>query len=68
MKILLNGNTYELETGAPLTQLLSRAGLPPDRKGVAVARNGEVVPRAAWELTTLQEGDRVELVSATQGG
>jgi len=38
------------------------------RTGVAVARNGEVVRRAEWPATALAEGDRIELVSATQGG
>jgi sulfur carrier protein len=68
MKLTLNGADRELPAGATLTDLLLLAGLPPDRTGVAVARNGEVVRRAAWSVTILNEGDRIELVSATQGG
>jgi sulfur carrier protein len=68
MKLTLNGADRELAAGATLTDLLLLAGLPPDRNGVAVARNGEVVRRAEWTATTLAEGDRIELVSATQGG
>ena len=68
MKIVLNGASRELDDGASLTAMLVSAGLPPDRKGVAVAVNGEVIPRATWPATMLREGDRVELVSATQGG
>lgn len=68
MKLTLNGADRELPAGANLTDLLLLAGLPPDRAGVAVARNGEVVRRADWPTTLLNEGDRIELVSATQGG
>jgi sulfur carrier protein len=38
------------------------------RAGLAVARNGEVVPRAEWERTRLADGDRVEILAATAGG
>ncbi len=68
MKLTLNGADRELPAGATLTDLLLLAGLPPDRTGVAIARNGEVVRRAEWPSTALAEGDRIELVSATQGG
>jgi sulfur carrier protein len=40
----------------------------PDGRGIAVAVNGEVVPRTAWAGTPLRDGDRVEVLSATQGG
>lgn len=39
-----------------------------DGRGVAVALNGAVVPRAAWERTWLSAGDDVEIVRARQGG
>ncbi|PWR10215.1 thiamine biosynthesis protein ThiS [Micromonospora acroterricola] len=38
------------------------------QRGVAVAVNGEVVPRAGWPATTLRDGDRVEVLTAAQGG
>ena len=38
------------------------------RLGLAVARNGAVVPRSQWSQTTLEPGDVVEIVSAVQGG
>lgn len=38
------------------------------RRGVAVAVNGEVVPRSTWENTALAEGDSVEVLTAAQGG
>ena len=39
-----------------------------DRRRVAVARNGEVVPRSTWAGTELQGGDAVEVLSAVAGG
>jgi sulfur carrier protein len=39
-----------------------------ERRGVAVAVDGEVVPRADWDTTFLTADARVELVGATQGG
>ncbi|MCW1249033.1 sulfur carrier protein ThiS [Acaricomes phytoseiuli] len=38
------------------------------RLGLAVARNGEVVPRASWASTRLADGDRLDIVTAVQGG
>lgn len=38
------------------------------RRGVAVAVNGEVVPRTRWAGTALVDGDRVEVLTAAQGG
>jgi sulfur carrier protein len=46
---------------------VSQAGGAPAR-GVAVAVDGEVVPRSAWESTTLREGQTIEVVGAIQGG
>ena len=39
-----------------------------DRRRVAVARNGEVVPRSAWETTRLADGDAVEVLAPVAGG
>jgi len=36
--------------------------------GVAVARNGDVVPRSAWDHTPLRAGDRLEILTAAAGG
>ena len=40
----------------------------PDPKGFAIALNGEVVRRDAWAATALNDGDRVEIIRAMQGG
>ena len=38
------------------------------QRGIAVALNGSVVPRAAWRATAFKAGDSVEIVRARQGG
>jgi thiamine biosynthesis protein ThiS len=48
--------------------LLVSLGLDPGGRGIAVARNGEVVPRSAWETTALMPEDRIDVVGAVQGG
>ncbi len=37
-------------------------------RGVAVALNDHVIPRAQWASTSVARGDRVEIIRATQGG
>ena len=39
-----------------------------NRLGIAVACNATVVPRSQWSITTLTEGDELEIVTAAQGG
>jgi sulfur carrier protein len=48
--------------------LVVALGLDPAGRGLAVARNGEVVPRGVWETTGLATDDRIEIVGAVQGG
>ena len=48
--------------------LLIVLGLDPKGRGIAVARNGEVVPRSTWGTTTLMPEDRIDIVGAVQGG
>ena len=64
--VVLNGERQELADPANVTEAVAAAGAP-DR-GVAVAVDGEVVPRAAWERTPLAEGQKVEVLQAVQGG
>jgi sulfur carrier protein len=37
-------------------------------KGIAVAINQTIIPKAQWESTTLKEKDNVLVIKATQGG
>jgi sulfur carrier protein len=68
MKVVLNGETAELEAGATVRSALDSLDLPAAGRGVAVAVDAEVVPRGQWDATTLHEGARVEILRAIQGG
>jgi sulfur carrier protein len=68
MTIELNGERIELAPGTRVGDAVARSGADPQRRGVAVAVDGEVVPRSAWDATELREGQRVEIVGAIQGG
>jgi sulfur carrier protein len=66
VQITLNGQAEHATDGTSLIELVRRVS---DREtGIAVAVNGEVVPRSSWPATTLGEGDRVDVVTAVQGG
>jgi sulfur carrier protein len=65
MRIRVNGEEQELPTATDVRALVQRSGAPAE--GVAVAVNGEVVTRSAWDRV-LVEGDRVELIRAVGGG
>lgn len=66
--ITLNGERSDVSPGESVVAAIERLGLEADARGVAVAVDGEVVPRAQWEAFTLPEGARVEVLSAMQGG
>ncbi len=68
MRVDLNGETRELPDGATLADAVHVSGAAPQGRGVAVALDGEVVPRAEWDSTPLAEGCKVEVLAAIQGG
>ena len=68
MKVLLNGETAELDEGATVQAAVDALDLPAAGRGVAVAVDAEVVPRTQWETHELQDGARVEVLRAIQGG
>src|SRR5262249_13359133 len=65
--IRVNGEIEPLAV-ASLAALLAEKALDVSQRGIAVALNGAVVPRAAWGATALKAGDSVEIVRARQGG
>ena len=67
VSICVNDQPRTLAAASALADLVRELGLD-GRKGVAVAVNGAVVPRAAWSTQLLTEGDRVLVIRATQGG
>ena len=66
MQVYINGEQRELADGARVLDALTALGAP--GSGVAVAVDGEVVPRADWPAAALAEGSRVEVLTAVQGG
>ncbi|HMH46636.1 MAG TPA: sulfur carrier protein ThiS [Solirubrobacteraceae bacterium] len=66
--IRLNGHDSDVRAGESVAEALGRLDVPSDARGVAVAVDGEVVPRAQWESFVLQEHARVEVLTAMQGG
>jgi thiamine biosynthesis protein ThiS len=64
--LLLNGEAREVPEGLNVSSLLEWLKLPRDR--VAVERNLEIIPRAHWDGTCLQAGDRLEVVHLVGGG
>ena len=66
--IILNGERSELQDGATVATVLSELGLRPDERGVAVAVDGEVIPRTRWDSFALDPDARVEVLTAMQGG
>ena len=65
--IFVNGEPRD-RAGATIAELLSDLGVEDRARGVAVAVDGEIVPRAEWPARRVTEGERVEALSAMQGG
>ncbi|MFD6611319.1 sulfur carrier protein ThiS [Micromonospora chalcea] len=66
MELIVNGTGRTLPDGVTVAEVVRTVT---DReRGLAVAVNGEVVPRGGWAASVLRDGDRVEVLSATQGG
>jgi sulfur carrier protein len=66
LQIQVNGEQQEVSEKLPLSELITHLQLRADQ--IAVELNREVLRRAAWAATTLQAGDRVEIVHFVGGG
>ncbi|MEV7339625.1 sulfur carrier protein ThiS [Streptomyces sp. NPDC093544] len=66
VSVFVNGERQRIAAGTALDTLV--AALTPAPSGVAAALNETVVPRGQWSSTSLAEGDRVEVLTAVQGG
>jgi sulfur carrier protein len=66
--IFINGQPTDVESGATVTAALERLGIEPGARGIAVAVDGEVVPRSCWTQRELEPDSRVEVLTAIQGG
>ncbi|MER5491847.1 MULTISPECIES: sulfur carrier protein ThiS [unclassified Streptomyces] len=66
LRVTLNGEARDVTPGTTLDQLVAQLTAAP--AGVAAALNETVVPRTGWSLTAVRDGDRVEVLTAVQGG
>jgi len=76
--VKINGVQEELESELTVAELVDRYLANPSGeseelghrkpRGIAVALNGEVVPRSSWNDTRVRNGDAIEIVGASQGG
>lgn len=67
MTLLVNGSARDMADAATVADVVATLGHG-GSSGVAVAVNDEVVPRGRWGSTPLRGGDRVEVLTAVQGG
>lgn len=68
MKVVVNGDLHELAEGTHVDDVLVLLGRDRRGLGLAVAINGQVVPRADWPERELAESDQVEILHAIGGG
>ncbi len=69
MNITINGNEDRVPDDLSVEALLARRNLDPEgARGIAVAVNDRVIPRKRWEAEIVTGGDRVEVITARQGG
>jgi sulfur carrier protein len=66
--IYLNGNPHDESDGQTVAGILRLLDIALDARGIAVAVDGEVVPRARWNTVAVRDGARVEVLTAMQGG
>jgi thiamine biosynthesis protein ThiS len=66
MKLLINGEDREFDSPLSLSSLVEQLGMKTDR--VAVELNRSIVARERWAETSLNEGDRLEIVHFVGGG
>ncbi|AXI81222.1 sulfur carrier protein ThiS [Peterkaempfera bronchialis] len=66
MALSVNGEPRRVPGGATLADVVATLSSAPS--GVAAAVNEAVVPRSAWGATPLAEDDRIEILTAVQGG
>jgi thiamine biosynthesis protein ThiS len=64
--LTLNGKARELPADSTIASMLEAIGI--DRRVVAVAHNGDVIPRDRYDDYVLHDGDRVEVVRMVGGG
>jgi sulfur carrier protein len=64
--LIINGERRDFQGPLTAAELIDRLQL--GAKRVALERNGQIVPRGAFPLERLADGDRLEIVVAVGGG
>ncbi|MFB6305647.1 MAG: sulfur carrier protein ThiS [Flavobacteriales bacterium] len=70
MEVIINGNSYSPSNSSNLEELVKEYNKSDCKKldGIAVAVNQEVIPKQNWKEYEIKAGDKIELISAVQGG
>ena len=68
MTVTVNGEKVEVPPETTVSELLLKLEINPSRKGLAVAVDGEIVPREKWGETRVSEGNEIDVVHAVRGG
>lgn len=66
MQVFVNGDPFEIESGASVGDLVTK--LTDDPRGIAIELNREIVPKSMHAGTPLKDGDRLEVVQFVGGG
>lgn len=66
MKVFVNGSPEDLPPGSTVAEVVESRSR--SDRGIAVAVNGQVLSRPAWPRAALSDGDRIEILTAVQGG
>jgi len=66
MRLVINADEKEFADGLSLADLIAQLGMKADR--VAVELNREIIARAQWSGTKLNDGDKLEIVHFVGGG
>ena len=66
MSVTVNGIPTEFE--GSIADIVAHHHQDPAARGIAVAVNDEVLVRGRWQTTVVMPGDRIEIVTAVQGG
>ena len=68
MEIVVSGKKTWVPGDLTIDRLLQHFNISKDERGIAVAKNDEIVFKREWPSKHIDEGDKIEIVRATQGG
>jgi sulfur carrier protein len=68
MKVFINGDEKSINKAEILSSVIYNYLQSKEPRGIAVAVNENIIRKDDWEKTVLHELDRIEIVTAMQGG